>query len=129
MLREFETQVRVRYDEADPMGMVHHANFFRYFELGRTEMLRATGGSYRKMEAAGLLIVVVKANVSFRRPARYDDLLTIRTKVREFGHAKIEHEYVILRDEELLTEATVTLAVLDRDGNVQRVPDWLRDSV
>jgi acyl-CoA thioester hydrolase len=126
MLKEFETQVRVRYDEADAMGYVHHANYFRYFELGRTEMLRASGGSYRDMESSGLLIVVVNAQVRFRRPARYDDLLTVRTRVSEVRHAKIEHEYEILRGADRLTDASLTLAVIDRQGRVQKVPDWLR---
>ena len=107
------------------MGFVHHANYFRYFEIGRVEMLRAAGGNYRQMEEDGLLVVVVNARVNFRRPARYDDLLTIRTKVTTTGHAKIEHEYEIFRGAEKLTDAKLTLAVINRQGDVQKVPEWL----
>ena len=126
MLTEYETQIRVRYDEADAMGIVHHANYFRYFEIGRTEMLRASGGNYRQMEEDGVLVVVVKATVNFRRPARYDDMLTVRTKISDIGFARIKHEYQIFRDDEQLTDAKLTLAVIDRQGNVQKVPEWMR---
>ena len=70
MLNQHETQIRVRYQETDAQGRVHHANYFTYFEIGRTELLRAAGGNYRKMEEGGLLVVVVKAECRFRRPAR-----------------------------------------------------------
>ena len=86
MLRQHEIDLRVRYQETDPMGFLHHANYFAYFEIGRTELLRAAGGNYRKMEEEGMLVVVVKAECRFRRPARYDDLLRLRTTiVRVFG--------------------------------------------
>ena len=82
MLREHEITIRVRYQETDPMGFLHHGYYFTYFEIGRTELLRASGGNYRKMEEEGLLAVVVHAECRFRRPARYDDLfLTLRTKI------------------------------------------------
>ncbi|MDZ7619555.1 MAG: YbgC/FadM family acyl-CoA thioesterase, partial [Patescibacteria group bacterium] len=81
MLKQHEIQVRVRYEEADPMGFLHHSRYLVYFEMGRTEMLRASGGCYRQMEEEGILIVVVKAECRYRRPARYDDVLTIRTMV------------------------------------------------
>ena len=121
----FDFQVRVRYDEADPMGFVHHANYFRYFELCRTEFLRACGGSYKDVEAAGEFVVVVKAEVRYRIPARYDDLLNVHLEITKFGGAKVTHEYVITRDGEVINEATLTLAVVDAEGRVQRVPDWM----
>ncbi|MGA2068688.1 MAG: thioesterase family protein [Thermoguttaceae bacterium] len=126
MLREHEIELRVRYQESDPMGLLHHANYFTYFEIGRTELLRASGGSYRKMEEEGLLVVVVRAACRFHRPARYDDLLRLRTTVARIGPAKIEHEYRLTRGDELLAVAEVTLAIVDRQGHVQRVPEWLR---
>lgn len=125
MLREHEITIRVRYQETDPMGFLHHGYYFTYFEVGRTELLRASGGNYRKMEEEGLLAVVVHAECRFRRPARYDDLLTLRTKIVRITPAKIEHEYRLLRGEELLAVGHVTLALVDRQGNVQRVPEWL----
>ncbi len=125
MLREHEIELRVRYQETDPMGFLHHAFYFTYFEIGRTELLRASGGNYRRMEEEGLLVVVVRAECRFHRPARYDDLLRLRTTIVRVTPAKIEHEYRLFRGEELLAVGNVTLAVINRDGQVQRVPDEL----
>ncbi len=97
MLREHEITLRVRYRDADPMGLLHHANYFTYFEIGRTELLCASGGCYRRMEEDGIFAVVVKAECTFHRPARYDDVLTLRTIVRRVTPAKIEHEYHLAR--------------------------------
>ena len=108
------------------MGVLHHANYFVYFEIGRTELLRASGGNYRKMEEDGLLVMVVKAECRFRRPARYDDLLTLRTTVVRVTRAKIEQQYEVFRDGECLAVGHVTLAVVDRSGKLQAVPDWMR---
>jgi acyl-CoA thioester hydrolase len=123
MLRQHEIEIRVRYQETDPMGLLHHANYFTYFEIGRTELLRASGGNYRRMEEAGMLVVVVKAECRFHRPARYDDVLRLRTTVVRVTPAKIEHEYQLLRNEELLATGHVTMAVVDRNGRVQQVPE------
>ena len=125
MLRQHEIELRVRYQESDPMGFLHHANYFTYFELGRTELLRAAGGNYRQMEEEGLRVVVVKAECRFRRPARYDDLLRLRTTIVRASRAKIEHQYELFRDGECLAVGHVTLAVLDRNGKVQPVPEWM----
>ncbi len=129
MLRQHEIQVRVRYDDADPMGLLHHARFFVYFEMGRTEMLRASGGCYRQMEEEGILIVVAKAECRYRKPARYDDVLTIRTIVERVTAAKIEHRYEVFRDGERLADGRTTLAVVDRDGRLCRVPEWMHTSL
>ncbi len=128
MLRQHEIQVRVRYEEADPMGLLHHARFFVYFEMGRTEMLRASGGCYRQMEEEGILIVVAKAECRYRKPARYDDVLTIRTIVDRVTAAKIEHRYEVCRDSERLADGRTTLAVVDREGRLCRVPEWMHTS-
>jgi acyl-CoA thioester hydrolase len=126
MLREHEIEIRVRYQETDPMGFLHHANYFTYFEIGRTELLRAGGGNYRRMEEEGTLVVVVKAECRFHRPARYDDLLRLRTTITRITAAKIEHEYQLFRDQQRLAVAHVTLAVVDRQGRIQPVPAWMR---
>ncbi|MCU0959770.1 MAG: acyl-CoA thioesterase [Pirellulaceae bacterium] len=125
MLREHETRIRVRYQDADPMGLLHHANYFTYFEIARTELLRASGGNYRQMEEQGTFAVVVKAECIYHKPARYDDELTVRTIITRVTAAKIEHEYVLSREAERLATARVTLALVDRTGAVQRVPEWL----
>ncbi len=126
MLREHEIELRVRYQETDPMGFLHHAFYFTYFEIGRTELLRASGGNYRQMEDEGMLVVVVRAECRFHRPARYDDVLRLRTTIVRVTPAKIEHEYRLFRQEELLAVGNVTLAVIDREGKVQRVPEYFQ---
>jgi acyl-CoA thioester hydrolase len=126
MLHQHEIQIRVRYQETDAMGLLHHANYLTYFEMGRTELLRANGHDYRDIEAAGTLMVVVRMNCHYRRPARYDEILTLRTTTTRVTAAKIEHEYQLMRGAELLAEATSTLACVDRTGAVQRVPEWMR---
>ena len=123
MLTEHEIQIRVRYSETDAMGLLYHGNYFTYFEMGRTELLRAQGGNYRDMEKSGLFMVVVSLECKYRKPAGYDDLLTLKTRVAKVTPAKLEHEYQLYRGGELLTEARSVLACVDRVGNIQRIPD------
>jgi acyl-CoA thioester hydrolase len=120
---EHEIEIRVRYSETDAMGFLHHGNYFALFEMGRTELLRSQGGNYRKMEEEGLFMVVVSVECKYRKPARYDDLLVLKTRVARITPAKIEHEYQLYRDGELLTEARSVLACVDRTGAIQRIPE------
>ncbi|HVW03036.1 MAG TPA: thioesterase family protein [Planctomycetaceae bacterium] len=126
MVDAHEIEIRVRYSETDAMGFLHHANYFVYFEEGRTELLRAQGGNYRAMEEAGFLMVVVKLQCRYHQPARYDDVLKLRTRIRKIGMVKLEHEYQLYRDGVLLAEAESTLACIDREGKVQPIPDEFR---
>jgi acyl-CoA thioester hydrolase len=128
MLTEHEITVRVRYCETDAMGYLHHANFANYYEMGRTELLRAQGGDYRAIEESGLFLVVVKLDCRFHSPARYDDVLTLKTRVERVSAVKIEHSYQLFRDSQLLATASSVLACVDREGKVQRLPDALRPS-
>jgi acyl-CoA thioester hydrolase len=123
MSPEHEIVIRVRYSETDAMGFLHHGNYFALFEMGRTELLRSRGGNYRRMEEEGLYMVVVSVECKYRKPARYDDLLVLSTRVSRITPAKIEHEYRLCRDGELLTEAKSVLACVDRAGIVQRIPE------
>lgn len=120
-----EIAIRVRYAETDRMGLLHHANYFVYFEMGRTELLRQRGLSYRDVEDAGHLLVIIDIGCRFRKPAHYDDLLTLRTSVERVTHVKIVHKYELLRDGQLLAEGHSTLACVDRDGRPQKLPDEL----
>ena len=126
-MKQHEIQVRVRYCETDAMGFLHHSNFLNYFEMGRTELFRQSGGSYRAMEESGLYLVVVKISVRYKRPARYDDELTLRTTLSRITPAKLEHQYQLFRGDELLTEADSTLACVDASGQIQRIPDYVLD--
>jgi acyl-CoA thioester hydrolase len=121
-----ETTIRVRYAEADRMGLLHHAQYLVYLEQARTDLLRAQGLTYRDLEDQGFLLVLTKIEVRYRRPAYYDDLLTIRTFVVRTTAVRIDHRYEVMRNGELLAEATTTLACVDRDGRPQALPDSLR---
>jgi acyl-CoA thioester hydrolase len=120
-----EIPIRVRYAETDRMGLLHHANYFVHFEMGRTELLRQRGLSYREIEDAGYYLVIIDICCKFRKPARYDDTLSLRTTVKRVTHVKIEHTYELLRDGELLATGHSTLACVDRDGRPQALPESL----
>jgi len=125
MLRQHDVQIRVRYQETDGQGRLHHANYFTYFELGRTELLRAAGMSYRQVEDAGYLLVVVEIGCEYFLPAAFDDLLTLRTTVVRAKGARIEHQYEVFRESELLARGRSIIACIDRTGKPRRLPEWL----
>jgi acyl-CoA thioester hydrolase len=127
MLTEHEIEIRVRYCETDAMGFLHHGNHVNFYEMGRTELLRAQGGNYREIEESGLFLVVVKLVCNYHSPARYDDLLRVVTRVEKVSAAKIEHSYRMFRGETLIASATSILACVDREGRVQRIPESLGD--
>ena len=120
-----EITIRVRYAETDRMGLVHHANYLVYFEQGRTELLRSDGLAYKDLEDQGYLLVLTRAQIRYRSPARYDDLLTLRTTVVRTTMVKIEHRYELLRGGLLLAEGETTLGCVDRTGKVQALPPSL----
>lgn len=126
MVIRHETVIRVRYQETDAQGRVHHANYLSYFELGRVEMLRAAGISYRDLEATGLRLVVVEINCRYHLPAEFDDLLVLETTIRQAKGARVVHDYRLQRNDELLVEGTSTVACIDATGKVRRLPAVLR---
>ena len=107
------------------MGAVHHSRYWVYFEMGRTELLRRAGVSYRDLEAAGVFFVVAKCSARYRAPARYDDQLILTTEIVRMGRARIDHAYQLKRkgDGLLLATAETTLACVDRDGRLIPIPD------
>ena len=132
-------RLRPRYGECDPMGVVHHASYLPWLEMGRTELLRDAGVSYAQLEEQGVFLVIVKVDARYRRPARYDDLLELRTRVVGGSRVKIEHEYEI----DLIERATgsgadptppagqnilgarTVLACVDRAGRPRALPEWV----
>jgi acyl-CoA thioester hydrolase len=98
--RWYKYPLRVRYQETDQMGVVYHANYLNWFEIGRTEFIREAGMTYRLLEEKGLLLPVIEAEVKFRMPARYDDTVMIYTRVVQFSSIKIQFESQIRRWEE-----------------------------
>jgi acyl-CoA thioester hydrolase len=118
-------EVRVRYAECDPMGVLHHAMHPVYLEMGRTELLRQSGYTYKDLEAKGIYLVITRLELRYRSPARYDDLLTIRTTLRRMTHTRIEHDYEITVAGRVVCEANTTLACVDRDARVRPLPDQI----
>jgi acyl-CoA thioester hydrolase len=116
----------VRYEETDAMGVVYHANDLRYFEVGRVELLRALGVSYRGLEERGHRLAVVEARAAFRAPARFDDLIAVRCFVGRLRSTRIDLRYELRRDGRLLCEGETVLACLDREGRPSRLPDEVR---
>lgn len=125
ILKTAEVELRVRYNETDAMGYLHHSNYLVYFEIGRTDLFRKQGGSYRVMEELGMFFVVAKVSVQYKAPARYDDVLTLTTTIARQTPAKLIHEYELRRGTNVICTAQTTIACVDRQGHVQRIPDDL----
>ena len=116
-----------RYAETDKGGVVHHSVYPVWFELGRTELLRANGVAYKDLEAAGVFFVVVQLNIKFRRPAQYDEQLRLETTCSVVTAAKVEHIYKLSRccDGVILAEGDSVLACVNEKGKVRRVPEFM----
>ncbi len=125
-MRSGEINFRVRYGECDPMNVAHHTAYAAWFEMGRTELLRSDGVSYADLEREGIRLAVVEIRITYRRPARYDDLLRLETRLVEAGHVKIMHEYTLWREAERLAVGSTTLACLTADGRAVELPPLLR---
>jgi acyl-CoA thioester hydrolase len=122
---EFNTQVRVRYAEADPMNVVYYGNYAQYFEVGRVESLRNLGISYKGIEDMGIMLPVVELNIKYLRPAKYDDLLTIKSQIKELPteHKIIFDQEIYNEEGKLLTIGKVKLYFMDSKlGNRASMP-------
>ena len=118
-------EFRVRYAECDPMGYLHHAKYWEYFEHVRTELLRQNGIRYRDLEVEGILFVVYKAACKYLLPIRYDDLVTVTVQVARITRTRVDHTYVIDHEGKPACEASTTLACVGRDGRPRLMPDAL----
>ena len=118
------SRVRVRYAETDQMGVVYYANYFVWFEVGRTDLLRDAGWSYREMELEGIALPVIEAHCEYRQSARYDDELEIRTTGSQLSPVRVAFDYEVVRPSDAATIATgrTIHAALDRDGRPCRLP-------
>lgn len=121
--------IRVRYAETDKMGVVYHANYFAWFEIGRCELLRAIGRSYREMEASGLGLPVIEAHCEYKSPARYDDELVVKTTGKLLSRARVEFVYEISRPIDATVNAVgrTVHAAVDTTGRPCRLPDYIRE--
>jgi acyl-CoA thioester hydrolase len=117
------TQIRVIYGDTDQMGVVYYANYLRFFEAARNEFIRAKGLRYRDFEREFKLVLpVVEAAVQYKRPARYDDLLTIEIALTEARRASARFGYLVLLDGAVLATGHTVHACVDLEGRVQRMP-------
>jgi acyl-CoA thioester hydrolase len=123
---EHTITIRVRYPEVDAMGYLHHSRYFQYFEMGRVELLRSLGHSYADLEKAGIFFAVIKVECRYRAPARYDEELTLTTKIVKQTTVRIDHQYELRRGQTLLAEAGTTIACINRAGELQPIPDFLK---
>ncbi len=123
----FETSIRVRYGETDQMGYVYYGNYPLYYEVGRTEMLRSVGLSYRAMEEEGILLPVRSLSIKYIEPARYDDLLNLRVLLKDLPAARIHFFYELYNEQNVLlnTGETMLVFVDAKTRKPRRAPDIL----
>jgi acyl-CoA thioester hydrolase len=123
------SRLRVRYAETDKMGVVYYANYLVWFEVGRADLLRSLGWSYREMELAGISLPVIEAHCNYLRPARYDDEIEVKTEGRMLSPVRMEFEYQVVRTEDgtIAAEGKTVHAALDQTGKPCRLPARVRE--
>jgi len=124
-----KTELRVRYAETDQMSFVYYGNYAQYYEIGRVEALRQLGTSYKLLEDSGIMMPVVSMNINYKKPALYDDILTIKTIIKELPTNKIRFEYEIYNHKEELINTAETVLVFVNKLNKRpcRCPQWFLD--
>ena len=128
-MHKHQIQVRVRYSETDQMGVVYHGNYIPYFEIGRVEWLRNKGVSYKIMEESGVALPIVSMTLNYKKPARYDELLTVTTAFKSQTSVKVEFDCEIHNEKnELLTTAHFILVFVDLlTGKPIQPPNYIKD--
>ena len=118
----------MRYAETDQMGVVHHANYFVWFEVGRSELLRSLGWTYREMEDEGVMLPVIEASCAYLRPGRYDEELEVRATAEVLSPARLAFDYEVVRpsDATVLARGRTVHAAVSRAGTPCRLPDRAR---
>jgi len=124
-------QIRVRYGETDQMGYVYYGNYAQYFEMGRVEWLRNLGVSYKRMEDSGIMLPVLKLDINYLNPAKYDDLLTLQTILLKKPTVRIEFDFKLYNEQkELLTEGYTSLVFIDMKKNKPtRAPNYILEKI
>lgn len=119
----------MRYAETDAMGVVYYGNYLTWFEVGRTDLLRHLGSNYREIELDGYYLPVVEARCRYHHPARYDDLIEIRTTASRPSRAQIQFDYELLRasDEVALASGSTLHVATDKSGKPRRLPPQLTE--
>ena len=124
-----QTQVTVRYAETDMMGIVYHANYLPWFEVGRTTLLKEIGVPYRQLEEEGFRLPVLEISAKYLKPATYDDTVLVITTLRERPLLRIRLEYEVRRGDELLVTGTSVHAFVDKSGRPVRPPPWAAEKI
>ena len=116
-----------RYAETDKAGVVHHSAYPVWFEMGRTELLRANGLAYKDLEETGVFFVLAELNIKYRRAAFYDENLKLETSCTDVTASKVKHSYKLIREGTglVLAEGTSILACVDSEGKVRRIPEFM----
>ncbi len=128
-MKHFDHEHRVTYAETDRMGFVYYANYLVYFEIGRTEYIRSSGMTYKQLEEMGYMLPVLEASCKYLKPAKYDDILTIRTKVTEFKGIRLGFSYEILRDGIKLVEGATSHAFVDTAGRPKKLSPEIQEKI
>ncbi|AWI27116.1 acyl-CoA thioesterase [Flavobacterium pallidum] len=130
-MRTHQIEVRVRYAETDQMGVVYHGNYAQYFEMGRVEWLRNLGISYKWMEENGIMLPVVSLTMNYKKPAKYDDLLVVKTILKNQSSVRIEFDYELYSETgELLTIANSILVFVDmKTGRPTMPPEYILERI
>ena len=119
-------QVRVIYGDTDAMGQAYHGNYLRWFEMGRSEWFRTCGMTYRELEDKGVFLPVVEAHCSYKKPAYYDDILTVLSSFKYAGLARLRFDYEITRDGDVLADGYTVHACVTKDRKVLKPPEYLK---
>ncbi len=122
-----DTEIRVRYQETDNMGVVYYANYFIWFEVARTEYLRSLGVSYKRLEEKGIFLMVASATCRYKAPARYDDLVSIKTWVPGMSNSSLRFEHKLSIGTKLIATGESVHVFTNRMGRPVRVPDEIRE--
>ena len=127
--KEFEIPVRMRYCETDQMGVVHHANYFRYFELARMEQFRSWGCSYGAMEESGIFLMIIDMKCKCRAPAFFDEVISVKTWVERMTRFRIFHGYEVKKeDDRMVAYGKTVLTSVDREGLPVPLPQTLQEA-
>ena len=128
-MKSFETEIRVEYHHTDQMGIVHHSNYVKFFEVARTEWLRAAGLTYAEMERRGVMMPIVDVHIKYRMPAYYDELIRVKAMVEQMPMARMTFNYEIHgEDGREIASGSTTLGFIDSvTRRPQRAPQWLME--
>lgn len=130
-MKNFSVNIRVRYGETDQMGVVYHGNYATYFEVARTEWLRALGITYKGMEESGIMLPVISLSFQFIKPAKYDDILTVKVLLKKKPLVKIDFDYEIInQNKEKISTGNSVLAFIDMKTNKPvKCPDYILEKL